>query len=90
MTDEQKDAIVKAAVAVEKQVREGRYDTEFHTLLLAVRAAEQPRWTVNDDIACFGLQRDGKYAGVAGDSSVVVHLLLSRIAQLLNEDDAKT
>jgi hypothetical protein len=97
MTDEQKDAIVKAAQEWEKVMRDclswgeraNRHGMEQANLAAAVRAAEQ-RWTVTQT-------GTGNLVQLRYESVIMVDLpdshansaFLARIARLLNEDDAK-
>jgi hypothetical protein len=93
MTDEQKDAIVKAAKACvegysgERQSARGAVGL-FDELVSAVRAAEQPRWHAGVP----SLPETGLWLRTPYSHSAVGHVadweLADRIARLLNEDDA--
>ena len=95
MTDAQKDAIVKAAQLIAKNVvvnidaKDGKLTAEvvgLSDLLAAVRAAEQ-RWTVKHTYPA------GKpilcHDGIEQRPDRLDEEALSNIARLLNEDDAK-
>ena len=91
MTEEQKDAIVKAA----KEMvgfwtgNDIMYMKCPQNLIDAVRAAEQPRWTVTED---FGRTRDlwdGTRCVCCALIGTPLYDSLPRIARLLNEDDAR-
>jgi hypothetical protein len=95
MTDAQKDAIVKAAQELVEGWRDYRAVIggwrQSENLVSAVRAAEQPRWTVNmetfgTNVGRWGVIHDGReFWCYAAD-----HDKASRIARLLNEDYSKT
>jgi hypothetical protein len=91
MTDEQKDAIVKAAQELEKHWRGYGVPASdsMGELLSAVRAAEQPRWHAGVP----SLPETGLWLRTPYSHSAVGHVadweLADRIARLLNEDDAK-
>jgi len=86
MTDAQKDAIVKAAQNLERTWRGfGIPSSDSMALFLAaVRAAEQPRWTVHNVTPAMLC-----YDHVEQRLDRLDFTSLSRIARLLNEDDAK-
>jgi hypothetical protein len=97
MTDEQKDAIVKAAQEWDKVMRDclswgeraNRHGMEQANLAAAVRAAEQPRWSAGlpaSPTTSIYLRTSSSNCAVGWISD---YGLADRIARLLNEDDAK-
>jgi len=95
MTDDQKDAIVKAAQELEKHWRGYGIPASdsLGELLYAVRAAEQPRWTW-EVVGKEGLVRhDGAFVfSVRSDSGEVFGVMpemCRKLCRLLNEDDAR-
>jgi len=100
MTDGQKDAIVKAAQAVISiWDRADKWTPPLHqtaseeSLVAAVRAAEQPRWTW-EVVGKEGLVRhDGAFVfSVRSDSGEVFGVMpemCRKLCRLLNEDDAR-